>query len=168
MHKDKDPRKQQRNNLNGRVCVLRTNATMEVLVWLSRINASSLLCMLLAATTFPHAVSVNVAEADLPYLEHPHVDSCSWTGGSCEWDYNMQPMTAVFENNRKEVFYAYVEPDVSTFYNQSEGQLQVVRPDFTGMFVKFVNMGPRTVRIMWYVEGRADDSIGAFIHTFDG
>ena len=27
---------------------------------------------------------------------HPHADSCSWTGGSCEWDYNMMPMTGDF------------------------------------------------------------------------
>jgi hypothetical protein len=132
---------------------------MSMFVWLSRINACSLLCMVLAVASIPPIVSEGVAEADLPSLEHPHADSCSWTGGSCEWDYNMQAMTAVFENNRKEVFYAYVEPDVSTFYNQSEGQLQVVQPDFTGMFVKFVNMGPKTVRIMWYVKRKKRTAI---------
>lgn len=88
-------------------------------------------------------------EDETPDYTHPHADSCSWTGGSCEWDYNMQPMTATFENNVKETFYAYVEPDVSTFYNETEGQLRVVEPDFTGLFTKFVNMGPTPIQIYW-------------------
>jgi hypothetical protein len=137
---------------------------MMSLVSMYGIIAPSLLFMLLAVTSVPPIFSERIAEADLPSVEHPHADSCSWTGGSCEWDYNMHPMTAVFENNRKEVFYAYVEPDVSTFYNQSEGQLQVVQPEFTGMFVKFVNMGPKTVRIMWYVK-RREDSIWVVMHS---
>lgn len=80
---------------------------------------------------------------------HPHADSCAWTGGSCEWDYNMQAMTVTFENDRKESFFAYVEPDVATFYNETEGHLRVAEPDFNGLFTKFVNMGPTPIQIYW-------------------
>ena len=132
---------------------------MWVMVPLSRRSWPLWLCivlLILVVSCISPTVSQNVAEtatddAMQQQLEHPHADSCSWTGGSCEWDYNMQPMTALFENNRKEIFYAYMEPDVSTFYNQSEGQLQVVPTEFKGMFAKFVNMSPKAVRIMWYV-----------------
>lgn len=96
----------------------------------------------------PNAKADADADADID-TTHPHSESCSWTGGSCEWDYNMLPMTATFENNRKETFFAYVEPDVSTFYNETEGQLRAVEPDFNGMFAKFVNMGPKPIRIHW-------------------
>jgi hypothetical protein len=84
-------------------------------------------------------------------LAHPHAESCSWTGGSCEWDYNMQAMTATFENDQKETFFAYVEPDVSSYYNQTEGTKKVVEPKFQGMFAKFVNLSPKSIRVSWYV-----------------
>ena len=95
--------------------------------------------------------SQTAEEGDPQDLAHPHADACVWTGGACEWDFNMQAMTATFEGDRSETFYAYVEPDVSTFYNQTEGQLRVVEPDFTGLFLKFVNMSPKSVRLHWYV-----------------
>ena len=87
-------------------------------------------------------------------MTHPHADSCSWTGGSCEWDYNVMPMTVTFENDVQETFFAYVEPDVSTFYNKTEGQMRVVNPDFDGLFTKFINMGPTPIQVYWYVHYR--------------
>jgi len=82
-------------------------------------------------------------------LKHPHADSCAWTGGSCEWDYNMQAMKAEFEAGLSETFFAYQEPDVANYYNQSEGQLTVMEPSFTGMFAKFVNLSPKAMQVHW-------------------
>lgn len=93
------------------------------------------------------------AVGDPQDLMHPHADSCVWTGGACEWDYNMQAMTADFEAGRSETFYAYVAPHVSAYYNQTDesatGGMRVVEPDFDGFFLKFVNISPVAVRLQW-------------------
>lgn len=118
---------------------------MKLPSWLRHSLFSSML--LLVAWQIPLVVS---QEYDDDYdATHPHAESCAWTGGSCEWDYNMQPMTAIFENDQTETFFAYVEPDVSTFYNKTQGQMRVVEPDFNGLFTKFVNMGPTPIQIYW-------------------
>ena len=82
-------------------------------------------------------------------LQHPHADSCVWTGGSCEWDYHMRAMTAEFENGHTANFFAYVDPDVSTYYNEPEGSRKVVEPQFQGMFAKFINISPKSIRVSW-------------------
>lgn len=94
--------------------------------------------------------------ADPQDLSHPHADSCAWTGGSCEWDYNMQAMTAKFENGETATFFAYVQPDVSTYYNQTEGTRHVAEPDFQGMFVKFINLSPKSIQLTW-LSGQEND-----------
>ncbi|CAB9508751.1 Probable prolyl 4-hydroxylase [Seminavis robusta] len=127
------------------------------MLWLSHRRITVFLAVVIGSLILlPISISAQqetTENDDTSGTPHPHADSCSWTGGACEWDYNMQMMTATFLNDKKETFYAYVEPDVSTFYNQSEGQLQPVQPDFTGMFVKFVNMGPKMVRVLWIPNG---------------
>lgn len=104
---------------------------------------------LLTAVVPVQAEELDSTVGDPQGLAHPHADACVWTGGACEWDYHMQAMTAVFEQGREETFYAYVEPDVATYYNQTEGSMRVVEPDFNGMFMKFVNVSPMSVRVHW-------------------
>lgn len=48
-----------------------------------------------------------------------------------------------------ETFYAYVTPDVATFYNQTPGSMKPAKPKFNGLFGKFINLGPGSVRVYW-------------------
>ena len=74
-----------------------------------------------------------------------------WTGSACSWEPNLQPMKVSFEEkgSADSTFYAYVHPDVSTFYNETKGSRTAVRPMFTGMFGKFINLSPDPVRVWW-------------------
>ena len=58
-------------------------------------------------------------------------------------------MTVDFGQGVKHVFYAYQPPDVSTFYNETEGSRVAKEPLFTGMFGKFINHSPETIRVFW-------------------
>ena len=55
-----------------------------------------------------------------------------------------------------ETFYAYVTPDVSTFYNETAGQRKAKIPKFSGQFGKFVNMSPDRVKVHWHSGKRGD------------
>lgn len=72
-----------------------------------------------------------------------------WTGSTCSWEPNLQAMRVDF-GAQNETFYAYVLPDVSTFYNKTAKSLAAVPvTGFTGMFGKFINMSPETIRVYW-------------------
>lgn len=72
----------------------------------------------------------------------------AWSGAECSWEPNLRPMTVDF-GPIKETFYAYVTPDVSTFYNQTEGTRTALVPDFQGMYGKFTNLSPQTLVVYW-------------------
>ena len=73
-----------------------------------------------------------------------------WTGSACSWEPNLQPMKVSFEDNpSKSTFYAYVHPDVSTFYNETQGSRTAVKPLSRGMFGKFINFSPDQVSVWW-------------------
>lgn len=72
----------------------------------------------------------------------------AWTGATCEWEPNLRKMTVVYQNNYNESFYAYVTPEVSTFYNESDTRI-AIEPSFQGFFGKFVNMSPKPIQVHW-------------------
>ena len=58
-------------------------------------------------------------------------------------------MTVDFGAGYKEPIYAYVTPDVSTFYNATKGTRQEVMPRFSGLYGKFINLGRDVVTLYW-------------------
>jgi prolyl 4-hydroxylase len=58
-------------------------------------------------------------------------------------------MTVDFGAGYKEAFYAYRTPDVSTFYNASQGSRKEVAPRFTGLYGKFINLGKDALTLYW-------------------
>lgn len=61
-----------------------------------------------------------------------------------------------------EVFDAYVQPDVATFYMQPPGTTKAVKPKFDGLAGKFVNMSPEPLRLYWDPgNGKAGSVIGS-------
>ncbi|ACI65565.1 predicted protein [Phaeodactylum tricornutum CCAP 1055/1] len=79
-----------------------------------------------------------------------------WTGAECAWEPNLQAMNADF-GRFNETFYAYVVPDVATFYNKTPGSLQPTMSTFKGMFGKFTNLSPDTIRVSW-ISGKKNDA----------
>jgi prolyl 4-hydroxylase len=61
----------------------------------------------------------------------------------------MKPMTVDFGHGRKETFYAYQPPDVSTYYNQTPRLLRAFPVDFKGSFAKFINLSPDPLKVYW-------------------
>ncbi|KAG7349665.1 prolyl 4-hydroxylase alpha subunit [Nitzschia inconspicua] len=46
-------------------------------------------------------------------------------------------------------FLAYIEPDVSSMYNETKGTLSPIETSFKGVFAKFINMSPKRVKVDW-------------------
>lgn len=61
----------------------------------------------------------------------------------------LKPMTYDFGHG-EETFGAYVLPDVSSFYQKSDGTHKKSSPRFSGIAGKFINMGPERMILMWY------------------
>ena len=149
---------------SSRLCI----RILQLLLLLSSYSYNTTILLLLNAQ---QDVTLNDDPQD---LQHPHTEDCIWTGGACEWDYNMQPMKAQFEQGRVETFYAYVEPHVATFYNQTTTEsdkndrnninnnnnnnndgsittnalmMRAKQPDFQGLFMKFVNLSPKAMQL---------------------
>ncbi|GAX13187.1 hypothetical protein FisN_17Hh117 [Fistulifera solaris] len=78
--------------------------------------------------------------------EQPEIGNCHlWTGApECGWEPNLRPME-VFDST----FYAYVPPDVSTYYNETDGTRKVQTMKHNGFFGKFINLSPDPVRVHW-------------------
>jgi len=75
-----------------------------------------------------------------------------WTGAECSWEPNLRPMTVDF-GSYNETFYAYVQPDVSTFYNETPKTHMPLKTTFTGFFAKFINMSPNPIRLYYEQPG---------------
>lgn len=93
------------------------------------------------------------------FTEYPQ--TChAWTGASCDWEPNLQPMTVQYGNGAyNESFFAYVTPDVSTFYNLTRKSKKAAKPHFAGLFGKFINMSPDNVRVHWHSGKRGDTPV---------
>ena len=71
-----------------------------------------------------------------------------WSGSECDWEPNLKPFQVDFGHSET-TFYAYVTPDVSTFYNETSGTRKPKKMKNTGMFGKFINMSPDPIRVYW-------------------
>jgi prolyl 4-hydroxylase len=102
-----------------------------------------------------------VAKDDQQYAttHTPPISTCAeWSGAECGWEPNLQPMLVNF-GSYNETFYAYVPPDVSTFYNQTSGSLVQVRGRFNGMFGKFINLSPDPIRVWWNSNSNSNEKV---------
>lgn len=107
-----------------------------------------LICATFLAFAFAQVEDVVDTDADGEgYPQNCH----AWAGATCEWEPNLRPMTVHYESNAlpNETFYAYVTPDVSTFYNDTAMSRKEVLPRFKGQFGKFINMSPKPVTVHW-------------------
>ena len=83
----------------------------------------------------------------------------AWSGAECAWEPNLKKMTVDFGPTLQETFDAYVTPDVSTFYNQTEGSLTPRKMRTTSMFGKFINLSPEPLMVYWeppHAKGNSD------------
>ena len=76
--------------------------------------------------------------------------TCSWGEENCFTELHIKPMTFDLGNGN-ETFWAYVTPDVSTYYQQVSGPKKAVKPHFNGKFAKFINLSPKIIRLYWCV-----------------
>jgi hypothetical protein len=61
-------------------------------------------------------------------------------------------------------FWAYVDPDVSTFYNATLGTITPKEPPFNGLFAKFINLSSKPIKV--YYESKGERSFIADIAPF--
>lgn len=85
-------------------------------------------------------------------LLHLHLGSvkadCSLTDDDFNSDPALQTMTFDMGYGPQE-FRAYVQPDVSTFYQEPPKSKIPMKPLHVGWAAKFINMSPRPVRLFW-------------------
>ncbi|CAJ1953635.1 unnamed protein product [Cylindrotheca closterium] len=92
-------------------------------------------------------VSVQGDEAD------SSEQTCTWSDrhncGGVYRDANLKEMQVNLVGREPESFFAYVHPDISTFYNKTEGSMAITETKFNGMMGKFVNMAATPITIYW-------------------
>lgn len=78
--------------------------------------------------------------------------TCAWNDrqncGGVYQDANLKEMHVNFAG-QQETFLAYVHPDISTFYNKTEGSMKITETPFNGMMGKFVNLAAKPITIYW-------------------
>ena len=77
-------------------------------------------------------------------------------------DPNLKPMKVEFEDGTtNEDFYAYVLPDISTFYSSTTTQRsrKVTETRFRGLMAKFINMSEKRVKILWTSRNKNQDPV---------
>jgi prolyl 4-hydroxylase len=88
--------------------------------------------------------------------------SCSWedqqscqssssSSGSFPFrrDPNLKPISVDAISTDKEPFYAYISPDIATFYNATPGTIQEKIPYHKGLMAKFINLSNQPIRVYW-------------------
>lgn len=79
--------------------------------------------------------------------------TCAWDDrhncGGLYRDANLKEMSVILAGREPESFLAYVHPDISTFYNKTEGSMKITETRFNGMMGKFVNMASTPITIYW-------------------
>jgi hypothetical protein len=53
------------------------------------------------------------------------------------------------EEESERTFWAYVEPDISTFYRAPEGSREKVDPAHNGLLGKFINLSNQSLSLYW-------------------
>jgi prolyl 4-hydroxylase len=115
-----------------------------------------------------------VARASIAYSQHldgnneagPPQHCADWSGAECSWEPNLQKMTADFGPDLKETFYAYVQSDVSLFYNETAGTRVKVPPKHIGQYGKFTNLSPDEIHLYWLDIATRDKTFMAIIEPF--
>src|SRR3569623_738198 len=87
----------------------------------------------LVACCFLIAVQALSEDAVVTSDPGPPQHCAEWSGAQCSWEPNLKPMTVDY-GPVKETFYAYMTPDVATFYNKNTGSTVPLRSGFTGMY----------------------------------
>jgi hypothetical protein len=113
--------------------------------------AQALLCWLTIVVVLPTlGLSESVSVVDDGNNEE---QTCGWdareTCGGAYKDPALQPMQVNLDDGTGETFYAYVVPDIATFYNETEGSMKVTETKFRGLMGKFINMSRKPVAIHW-------------------
>ncbi|GKY93301.1 hypothetical protein MPSEU_000297600 [Mayamaea pseudoterrestris] len=108
---------------------------------MKRLCSATIWLFLIHMTTFIRADE----SSDLFPPQH----CAEWSGAQCSWEPNLAKMTVDFGAGYKEPFYAYVTPDVATFYNETKGSRPEVAPRFTGLYGKFINLGKDALSVYW-------------------
>ena len=84
--------------------------------------------------------------------------TCGWDDrhscGGVYRDANLKEMHVNLPGRETETFLAYVHPDISTFYNKTEGSMKITETRFTGLMGKFVNLAPHPITIFWKPSAR--------------
>ena len=123
-----------------------------------RNNIQRIVLLLLLLTS--HQARSSEVEVDLEGQQQQQQDefAChSWTGATCDWEPNLQKMTVAYGNGAyNETFYAYVTPDVATFYNETPGSRKAKQPFFSGLYGKFINMSPDSIKVHWHSGNRGE------------
>ena len=98
--------------------------------------------------------------------------TCTWENRhSCDGSYqdsNLFPMAVplnIAGHENMTTFYAYVDPDVSTFYNATVGSITPKEPPFSGLFAKFINLSSKQIKV--YYESNGERSYIADIAPFN-
>lgn len=102
------------------------------------------------STAFVIALSILVLPTPLLPQAVAQKQQCSAT----EADFNSDPalQTMKFDIGfGPQEFLAYVEPDVSLFYQEKAGSRKKQVPAHNGWAAKFVNMSTERVKLFWYV-----------------
>lgn len=76
-------------------------------------------------------------------------------------------MEVDFGPSWKESFYAYVTPDVSTFYNETAGSRKAVEPRFSGTFGKFINLSKDILIVYWDPGSNSGGQKPSYIATLE-
>jgi hypothetical protein len=71
--------------------------------------------------------------------------TCAWNEGCTV---PLEEMTIDLGHGNETAF-VYVSPDISTFYQEPPGSRTILKPKFNGMFGKFINLSPESVRVWW-------------------
>ena len=81
---------------------------------------------------------------------------CSSGPSSLYRDPNLKAMTVNLGDDKigddeveLSTFYAYITPDIATFYNKTVGSVKAVEPTFSGQFGKFINLSNKKVQVYW-------------------
>ena len=116
-----------------------------------------------ASSTTTAATKVTVTDDSSSNDDDDDQKTCTWetrfncTDDTYYRDPNLKLMTVKLstdddddDDDEEEIeFWAYVDPDISLAYNSTIGSIQPKYTSFNGLYVKFINMSPKTVMVHW-------------------
>jgi prolyl 4-hydroxylase len=114
--------------------------------------------ILVTTTIFARGTTTASAQPSLHHTPPPPPDDAApqhcatWSGASCDWEPNLRPLQVQQPfggTATTTTFYAYVTPDVSTFYNATASSRKPKIMRNTGMFGKFINLSPDPIQVYW-------------------